>query len=295
MIKGPSQITAEKRALLFDPRATVTGRLKRLAKIPKLDLIKERQAREGGINIKILKQATAKMKRVERGLISKGAPKEEIRIKQALMLERVAADFADNMIESCRRTNTTNEVAGGEKIITKELTSEQIETQLWEKVYGKFVSRVCTKNGAMGKEVLQTIIKLKIFLTVPMQVHKERARHWKSISKITKKLIESGTDPSANLEHEVKRILARFRRPNHPDEKSGLHFAALDTIVAASIYADLLSEQSKKQLKSKEEKEHFWDYAYSEAMQKIYPFIRSDPSLVKSILEFGKYGHESQK
>ncbi len=292
MIRGPSQITAEKRALLFDPNATVTGRLKRLARIPKLAQIKDKQSKQRGINTKILKQATAKIIRVERMLKNKGAPKEEIRIKQALMLERVASEFADHAIESCR-ISSIKEIAEAENIDTSGLKSEEIEKRLWEKVFGGFVSRVCSKDGARGKEILQTIVKLKRFLTVPRRVHLEREKHWKAISKITKKLIEKGTDPSENLTHEVSRIIKRFRNNTHPDSKALLHYAALDTVVAASIYADLLSEKSKKQLKGLNEKSSFWDYAYSDAMQKIYSIIRSDPKLVNAILEFNKYGHEA--
>lgn len=300
----PLPRTAKKRHLQFNPDmpSIVNTRAKF---IPRQKLITARVAREHAINPKIEAKLVEMIRKVENKFEGR-KPLRDIRIMQALLLDKYAAEYSDYFVNSLKKYNIVE--TGLENKNIKIKNEQHLETKVWEENFAKFVRDLHAKNRAnYGKnmkkfipqlpDIIRTLQYIRRFTKVPLQLHFERTKHWKVISKIEADLLRKDVNLEENLKEEVQRVLRRnmkieLEQPNKAARlKAQQKLArrrALDIIVASSIYADLVIKTRIAEGIDKVEKERLWDYAYSEGMEKAYPLIAKDKALLKEIIDFNR-------
>ncbi|MEI7961541.1 MAG: hypothetical protein WCI04_04355 [archaeon] len=289
MASGPTSIIHKRRAALFDPSTILpNSRAPRtLAKMPRGKVISNTQDTKRGINIALLKTAKNKIERTGNYFRHRHYPPKDVLLWQSLELDSLASHFADHALESSRRENAVNSDQRTAKLAGTKSQSE-IESKLWEGFYQGFMKTFLKRNPDLGKNVLSTLSKIRIFLRVPHFIIQERKRHSNKINAICEKLIEGNADPEQNLLNETNDIIIKHFTMPHVDKAVSLRLAAMDLMTAATIYADLTSSKYKEKIEGEKNKSEFWNYAYGDAMQKIYLKIGGDEELVNCILNFNK-------
>ncbi|NMA44354.1 MAG: hypothetical protein GX950_00885 [Candidatus Diapherotrites archaeon] len=212
-----------------------------------------------------------------------GWTKQQLRIKQAILLDRIAARNADHILEGLRRNGTLPDIAKAEGIEFNSRT----EIRLWEKMFGDFYVNF-SKNPKVpnAKEIIKARVWIEKYITVPKIIHAERGRKWKKIHNIVNNLIEKNINPEQNLIAETKKILNK-KITNEGTRKNIItKYRALDIIMASSIYADVIKAKTEHTASNEYERERIWNHAYSEGMSMIYPLIENNPELVERIRTF---------
>jgi hypothetical protein len=224
------------------------------------------------------------MEKLERMAKRSGWTTQQLRIRQALLLDRIASENADHMIEGFRTNGTVPIIAKAEGIEFNSRT----EVKLWEKMFGNFYIAF-SKNPSVpnATEIIKTRMWIQKYLTVPKIIHSERGRRWKKLYAVSKKLIDRNLDPEENLLAEVKKVLNKKMDGESTKENTITRLRALDIIVAASIYADVVKAKTEYTAPNEYEKERIWNHAYSEGMSMIYPLLEKKPGLVETIRKFG--------
>lgn len=300
----PLPRTAKRRHLQFNPEMqSVAGT--RAKFIPRQKLITARVAREHAINPRIEAKLVEMIKKVENKFEGRKSLRD-IRIMQALLLDKYAAEYSDYFVNSLKKYNMVE--TGLEDKNMKIKSEQHLETKVWEQNFAKFVRDLHAKNRTnyvkntkkfipQLPEIIRTLQYIRRFTKVPLQLHFERTKHWKVISKIEAELLRKDVNLEENLKEEVQRVLRRTmqietEQPNKTArQKARQKLArrrALDIIVASSIYADLVMKKRVAEEMDKVEKERLWDYAYSEGMEKAYPLISKDKVLLREIIDFNR-------
>ena len=277
-LRGPLAVTDRKRKYQFDPLAT-----QKVKRAKQSNVINQLATKRKGINPKIKRMSIKGMNKLEGIGKIKGWTNQQLRVRQALFLDRFASSNADHLLEAIRRTNALPAVA---KSLGVEFNA-QTETLVWEKVFGKFVTEF-GKNHKISnaKEIVRARMWIEKYLSVPMIIYKERSRHWKKIQSVVKNLVGKQIDLQQNLLEETKRILNKKMIPGKElNEKRTTHLRALDLMVAASIYADAM-KLKKTDFETEKEKERFWNHTYSEAMETMYPLLENKPELITELRQF---------
>lgn len=294
VLKGPTIITAERRAIRFDPSARVFKRFKAVSRIPRETLIDEKQNRQGGINLLLLRRGLKAIKKAESLFARQGLPNLDIKIRQALVLDNIAADFADHGVNSTKRKAAMEAVIEGAGIHTTQLTQKETESKVWEHYFGSFILSFFGKNGELGKTVVDTLVKLNDYLEIPLVLHKERVLHWRRLQRIEETIKKGYIDPAINLAAKVQQIMTRFSCSGNQKSPQAYRRLALDVVVAVSIYTDLVTESSRKEFKNPGEWDRFWSYAYGDGMQKIFPLLGHDERLFDEIAALHRSEKESE-
>ncbi|MFA5931568.1 MAG: hypothetical protein WC821_04630 [archaeon] len=277
-LKGPLAITDRKRKYQFDPVAAHT-----LHPTPRAQVIRQLASRKKGINPRIKRMSIKGVGKLEGMGKLRGWTQQQLRIRQALFLDRICSENADHMLEAIRKVNALPDIAKRYGIPF----NTQTETLLWEKMFGEFVIEF-GKNPKISnaKEIIRARMWIEKYLTVPNIIHKERARHWTKIQSVVNNLIRKNIDPQKNLLEETQRVLnKKMVQGKEINEKRITHLRALDLMVAASIYADTM-KLKKTDLETIKEKERFWNHAYSEAMESMYPLLENKPEIITELRQF---------
>jgi hypothetical protein len=297
---GPLPITDRQRRQHFNPAAiTPTKHHHPVKKLRGMgEILKQASENRGGINLKSLKKMSGILRK-ESLFMRRGLDKTGVRIRQALLLDRMAAEYADNLVQRVKQRDMLVKMANAEKIPTEALKgldakSEKygqellkIEEELWGSAYSSATKHFFDKykSNPVATEIGEHFAMARKYLTVPTRVHFERSQHWKSISRIVERLSKQEFNAEENLVLEVKRILGRkFDITQHSPIKNPYRLRAVDIIVAASIYADVVSRKKLSEKTPQTERTRFWDHAYSEAMERIYPLLEKDPGTLKQII-----------
>ena len=282
--------TDRKRREHFDQLAAVPTRHHNNALKPRLQLIDDMIQRRPGTNMRIMKLMVKGSSKIRRMLETKRFNERDILVRQAQLLDDTAAQFADHALKRIKQKDPTtgqdtlNEVISEAKIKTEGLTTREVEDKIWQHMFSGAV-QFFEKKAPDGKNIIEMLERLHEYQNVPKAVHEERKKHWNVIKKIESKLIAANVDPEINLMGEIRKIVRRTPLKTNPFYKQGAMKAkAMDIVVAASIYADLVLEKKGAKLAERAEKEKFWNYAYSEAMEKTYPLISDKEELLKEIL-----------
>jgi hypothetical protein len=278
----PLPRTARRRAEHFNPTAPLPSVHHQNPLVPRASIIQSMANKTGGINRKMWVRLKKGVKKIE-GIYGKKLSKRELRIRQALFLDELAAEAADHAVEGLRKVGASNTMAGlpeGHK-----LTQAQVDKMVWEKSFSKTIISF-RGLGAEAAEIIRTLQQIRQFTTVPLRVHFERSKHWTIIKRIVEELKAKKVNPEENLLGEIKRILGREFKASTNNPKRLARLKALDVIVAASIYADLMAETKGTNIADKAQKESFWDYAYSEGMEKAYPLLAGQENILQEILSF---------
>ncbi|MFA6268352.1 MAG: hypothetical protein WCW13_07105 [archaeon] len=292
-LKGPLPITDRRRREHFEQTALLPSRHHKHKLIPRKQILEAAAQNRAGINQKLLERTEKIIKKASL-LSKKGLSPRAVVVRQALLLDSLAAENADHAIQRFKSMGLLPLMASVEKIEVGKINPAQVERQLWEKLFGKFIVYFRRENQA-SPEIIRTLIKMRKYLTVPQNIHFERSRRWTRIHSIAQKIIKSKANPEKNLLDEIESILTtKFKSSGQAKQPRVVHHKALDIIVAASIYADVLLEEKTTPITLSSEKELFWDYAYSEAMEKIYPKIEADEELVEAIIAFNKPRHPAK-
>ena len=286
----PLPITARRREAQFNPGKKVLKRSVNVILPPRGQYIALRGAKEHGINRKIRMMAIAKLRRVERVWEGRKTLRE-IRIMQALILDKIAAENCDFAIDSLKKVDS---LTSGLKRTKNHIqqTKKTLETEAWEDTFSSFIKEF--RNALpQSPDIIRTLQYIRRFTKVPLGVHFERIRRGRSINNIEQDLLKRNVDPEENLKKEIQRILRRTMLTKPLEYKKRARLRALDVIVASSIYADLMMQTDEmKKITNKEEKERFWDYAYSEGMEYAYPLLAKHKDILKAIIN---YNGESPK
>lgn len=282
----PLPKTDRKRFARFNPDRPQPSNNQLIKIIPKSKIIQEMANKKGGINIKLWARAKKGVKKIE-GIYGKTLTPQEIRIRQALFIDELAAEFADHLLEGVKKVGTLESTAKLAKINTNKLSQQQIEKKVWEYQFADFI-KTFIKHNSKSYEIIKTLQYIRRYTTVPLQVHFERSRHWNSLHRIEEDLIKRKVNPEENLKFEVKRTLQRKRNISSQKVKKIARLKALDIIVASSIYADLVIELKGKSINDKIERERFWNNSYSQGMEKIYPLLSKEKDILQAIINFNK-------
>ena len=278
-LKGPLAITDAWRKVQFDPE--VAKKAKRRQR--QSDVISTRAKEKRGINLRIFKMSYRGMDKLERMSKRSGWTTQQLRIKQAILLDRIASENADHMLEGFRRNGTVPDIAKAEGIEFNSRT----EVRLWEKMFGDFYIAF-SKNPSVpnAKEIIKTRMWIQKYLTVPKIIHTERGRRWAKLHSVVNNLIKKNVDPEKNLIAEVKKVLNKKMDTESTRKSTITRLRALDLIVAASIYADVVKTKTEFSAPNEYERERIWNHAYSEGMSIIYPLIEKNPELIDTIRNF---------
>lgn len=284
----PLPRTDRRRREHFNPDMITASRHHKVQLIPKAKMISALASKTGGINVKLYKKAKAVLPRIERMYGKKRTPRE-IRIMQALFLDEIASQNADHAVEGFKRVGTLESTAQIENV--KYSNQLELEKGVWEKMFSGFIKNF-KRALPQAPEIIRTIQYIRRFTKVPLGVHFEREKHWKAISKIEEELLSRKVNPEENLKNEVQRVMQRSMNVSLNEYKKLARLRALDITVASSIYADLLLKTRGEKIVDKIAREQFWNDAYSEGMEKVYPLIAQHEDVLKSIID---YNRESPK
>jgi len=283
--------TDRKRREHFDQLAAVPTRHHNKTLKPRLQLIDDMIKRRPGTNLRIMKLMVKGASKMRRMLETKRFNEREILIRQAQLLDDTAAQFADHALQRIRQKDpktgqdTLIDVVNDAKIKTDGLTTLEVEDKVWQHLFSGAI-QFFEKKAPDGKNIVEMLERLHEYQTVPKAVHEERKKHWTAIRKIESKIIASNIDPELNLLGEIRKIVRRTPLKTNPFYSQGpMKVKAMDIVVAASIYADIILEKKGTKIAERTEKEKFWNYAYSEAMEKAYALISDKEDLLKEVLK----------
>jgi hypothetical protein len=283
---GPLPITERRRREHFDLKAVLPSKHHAQRLVPRKALIQSMANRTTGINPKIGRRAIKGMPKLRAMLSRKGKSEKSILLAQAMLLDNLACENADHFIESMKRKEMLPTFAQQLGVKTEGMSMLQIEEQAWTKSFQRFFLDF-QKKSPDAYEILTVLKWSHDYLSVPAKVHEQRQKYWRTISKIEKKLLSKEINPEKNLAAEIKRILQRTFGLNKTTSIKKLnHLKAMDIIVAASIYADIMLETKGKQITDIKQKQDFWEFSYSEAMEKTYPLIENSEGIVQEIIDF---------
>ncbi|MDD3159518.1 MAG: hypothetical protein PHQ98_00950 [Candidatus ainarchaeum sp.] len=283
----PLRFTDRERAQHFDSRYGNHHKSKKgQVTVPIANIIFEKTLKKAGMNLKIPKRISKGIDKLEAQGIRRKLPLKNIRLRQALFLDKLAAESADYFIERLKSLELLYDMAKLEKINVEKLNPIQIEKEFWEKEFNRII-RLFEKRHPAGPEILRIRRLISLFTRVPNRIHEERARHWKSISRIEKHIKEGELNPDKNLSDEINNMLKGQYQPNSKlSRDSYVRNKVIDISMAASIYADLMTEHKGKFIYNPNERERMWDHMYSEAMEKIYQQISEREDLVKGVIKY---------
>ena len=280
----PLPRTARRRAEHFNPGIILPSTHHHVALTPKARIIRAMAIKTGGINRKLRIKAKKGLIKIE-GIYGGKLTFRDIRIRQALFLDEMAAENADHAVEGLKKVGALESTAEIEEIKWK--TRQELEIGVWEKMFSGFIKNF--RNALpQAPEVIRMLQHIRVFTKVPLSIHFERSKHWNSIQRIESELLAKNVNPEENLKTEIQRILNRNMNTAPNNSKKLARLRAVDITIASSIYADLLMETKGKQIADKIERERFWDYAYSEGMEKIYPLIAQQKEVLQALINFNK-------
>jgi hypothetical protein len=288
-VRGPTPLTARQREEHFNQGGAIPHLHHPLQLTPMRTIITSLAKNKPGINLRLMHIAFKGMRRLTRILGKRGMSYRDIRIREALYLDRMAAETADHLLERLRVTGNVRKIAEIQGIKVEGISDAVIEKKLWENSFSKFFKHFQQKYPD-AKEIIKTNFNIRRFLSVPTLVHTERGKRWKRIQGIVTRLTKKAVNPEQNLNEAITKIKKRFRKPEQINKKSASRTAAIDLTIASSIYADLTQNyyEKHKPFQNPEERGKFWDYAYSEGMELIYLSMKDDENVLRQILALHK-------
>jgi len=286
-------MTHIRRKILYDPKAKVPIPPKHFPITKRQDNVEGLAKRRGQINPLIEALAKKSMERLEKRYAKRGAL--TIRVMQALSLDKWAAAYADHLVQSIKLKDSLPAVAKAAGVkLPEELPNPaqnpklwaEMEKVVWEHGFDGFM-RIAKKRFKNWEKITRVRKQIDNFTSLPEMIYTERNTHWRRINQVVQKLLERKESPEKNLSEEIKRINAKHRTIEKTQQPTAIRLAAIDVVMAASIYADLKKAQHKE-IKSDAEGREYWSEAYSEAMTIVFPRIAQDHELTRAILGFKK-------
>ncbi len=280
----PLPRTDRRRREHFNPGMIVPSHHHHVSLTPKARIVRAMAIKTGGINRKLYTRAKKGLKKIE-GLYSNKLTLRDIRIRQALFLDEIAASNADHAVEGLKKVGALESTAEIEKV--KYSTQLELENGIWDKMFAGFIKNF-RRSLPQAPEVIRMIQQIRGFTKVPLSIHFERSKHWNAISKIEAELLEKKVNPEENLKEEIQRVLKRNMNTPAGEHKKLARLRALDIIIASSIYADLLMKTTGQPIVDKIAREQFWNDAYSQGMEKAYPQIAQHEDVLRAIINYNK-------
>jgi|GEM_PF-1558781 len=289
----PLKLTHIRRKSLYDPKALVPLPPKNFPKIKRNEMVEDLSKTKRGINTLIETLTKRSMARIEKRYGPKGIL--TVRVMQALSLDKWAASYADHFVEGIKLKGALPTIAEGAGMkLQSPLPKQQdnpklwieIEKVVWEHGFDGFM-KIFKRRFKDTEKIIRVRKQIDNFTSLPDIIYKERNAHWGRINKVVQKLLERKESPEKNLVEEIKRINSKHRTIQKADSRTAANLAAIDIVLAASIYADL-KKAMHKEWRSIAESEEYWGEAYSKAMELTFPHIAKDPQLIRQILGFKK-------
>jgi hypothetical protein len=233
------------------------------------------------------------MDRLERRYKPKGIL--TARVMQALSLDKWASTYADHVVEALKVQKALPNVAKfsgfGAPLELPTFAENpalwaEMEKFVWEHSFNGFLE-IFKRKYKNAEKILRVRKQINGFTALPEIIHEERGTHARKFRHVVAELLKRGETPEHNLIAEIKRINQKHRTIEKIGKTTPAKLAALDIVVAASIYADLKKAQVKD-WKNEAEAEEYWSTAYSEAMEMTFPHVAKDRALIRQILSFPK-------
>jgi hypothetical protein len=284
----PLPRTDRRRREHFNPDMITVSKHHKVQLQPKAKIIRAMAIKKGGINRILYTRAKKGLKKIE-GMYANKRTLREIRIMQALFLDEIVAASADHAVEGCKKVGTLEKIAEIEGV--KYSNQIELEKGVWEAMFASSIKNF-RRALPQAPDVIRMIQYIRRFTKLPLGIHFEREKHWKAINKIEAELLRDKVNPEENLKTEVQRVMKRNMNVDVKDYKKLARLRALDITVASTIYADLLMKTKGDRIVDKIAREQFWNDAYSEGMEKIYPLVAHNEDVLRAIIE---YNRESPK
>lgn len=206
--------------------------------------------------IKLISRIRKGMGKIE-GKFSKLNSREVI-LRQALFLSRQSSLLTDAIIDA---------KYGIKKFEAIEFKKRN---EIWQEEYSKTVEALFNLPELKKiKGLSRQLTGLNNYFNLPQGIHNARNRHWKLIKKVEEKIQRNGITPSQNFQAEIDRIITKSKTGQNIKVK------AMDICVAASIYADLMTQREQKS----------WTIHYRAAMEIAYEKLRKKPEIIDMIIK----------
>ena len=229
-----------------------------------------------GTNPRIYERIIRSFPKIQHSWERRGRTREEALTAQALMLSRLACEYADHGIKGLRK-NGILEDKGILKSMKIDPADPNKAKKAWEYYYNGIIECFSKDPRIPNRgEVHDRMVEIDRFSGMSEKLHELRARHWKELAKIEGRVIGQGQDPEKNLLAEAGRIISRPRKEYEGKVNiSVVRGRALDICLAVSIYADIMEKAKGME----------WPTAYTEGMLKVHPLLKDKPELVHAIAE----------
>jgi hypothetical protein len=260
-------ITRKRREEQFNPHGN---------HVPMDTILEKIHNNHSGINTKLYSRILRGIPKVEKIWKIRLKSPEETRTAQALLVSRIASEYADYGVKALRSTGVMTD---RNVLIRMGINPNDInkEKRAWDYYYNGAID--CFSKDARIKnrqDIHDKLVEIDRVTGMSEKLYKARKRHWKTLSKILNRIIGQKQNPEKNLLAEVRRVIQRSNKDYYnPNGQSIIQARALDICLSVSIYADIIERTEAQE----------WPTAYTEGMLKVWPLLKENPELIHTIAE----------